>query len=88
MWEADTSNRFRKNLKRMSPEMRQKAQEAMKTLLIAERPETMGEPKTASRDTYFAWDLGRECRIVYRPRKEEKVIEFERVCSHKEAYEP
>jgi mRNA-degrading endonuclease YafQ of YafQ-DinJ toxin-antitoxin module len=68
--------------------MAQRVDEAIVILLSSERPERKGIPKTASRKGYFAWELGQSCRLLYRPIYDERVIEFFRVCSHDEVYEP
>jgi mRNA-degrading endonuclease RelE of RelBE toxin-antitoxin system len=68
--------------------MAKKADDAIITLLSSLRPEQLGIPKTGSRKGYFAWELGQQCRILYCPIYEENVVEFFRVCSHNEIYEP
>jgi mRNA-degrading endonuclease YafQ of YafQ-DinJ toxin-antitoxin module len=66
----------------------QRVDETIVTLLSSDRPERKGIAKTASRKGYFAWELGQSCRLLYRPIYAEKVVEFFRVCSHNEVYQP
>ena len=88
MWKSKPSNRFKGSYKNLSDEMAKRADDALQNLLTADRPERIGIQKTAKRKGYFAYELGRSCRIIYRPEYDEKVIEFFRLCSHTEAYEP
>ena len=88
MWRSRKSNRFEHRYKKLSDEMAQRVDEAIVALLSSERPETKGIAKTASRKGYFAWELGQSCRLLYRPVYQDKVVEFFRVCSHEEVYEP
>ena len=68
--------------------MAQRVDLALQSLLETEKPERLGIAKTASRKGYFAYELGRSCRIIYCPFYEQKTIELLRVCSHKQAYNP
>ena len=68
--------------------MVQRVDSALKNLLEADKPERMGIAKTASRKGYFAYELGRGCRIIYQPIYDQRTIELLRVCSHKQAYNP
>lgn len=88
MWKALLSNRFKSSYRNLSDEMAQRVDSALQDLLNADKPERLGIAKKASRKSYFAYELGRSCRIIYRPAYDQKTIEFFRVCSHKEAYNP
>jgi mRNA-degrading endonuclease RelE of RelBE toxin-antitoxin system len=88
LWKAKLSNRFKSSYKNLSDEMAQKVESALESLLSANRPERLGIPKKANRKGYFAYELGRSCRIIYRPNYGEKIVEFFRVCSHTEVYYP
>ena len=84
MWGADYSNRFQKSFSKLTTETKDEAIKAVDTLLRSDHPERMGRQKTGSWKSYFAWELGRDCRIIYRPRRTDNKVEFERICSHKE----
>lgn len=88
MWRSRVSDRFESIYNRLSAEMVRRVDTAIIALLSSRRPELMGIAKKGSRKGYFAWELGRSCRILYRPDYDEMVIEFFRVCSHKEVYGP
>jgi mRNA-degrading endonuclease RelE of RelBE toxin-antitoxin system len=88
LWKAKPSNRFKSSYKNLSDDMAQRVDSALKSLLDADKPERLGIAKTASRKGYFAYELGRSCRIIYRPIYDQKTIELLRVCSHKQAYNP
>lgn len=88
LWKSKPSNRFSRAYNNLSDEMAKRVDEAIETLLSSERPELFGVQKTGSRKNYFAWEFGRACRLLFRPEYAQRVIEFFRVCSHKEAYGP
>ena len=88
MWKSKPSNRFKHSYKNLDDEMAERVDNALKNLLTAERPERMGIAKTAKRKGYFAYELGRSCRIIYRPEYSEGLVEFFRLCSHTEVYSP
>ena len=68
--------------------MVKRVDDALQSLLNADKPERIGIPKTASRKGYFSYELGQSCRIIYRPEYTEGLIEIFRLCSHTQAYEP
>jgi len=88
LWKAKPSNRFRSSYKKLSDEMAQRVDSALVSLLSSEKPERLGIAKTASRKGYFAYEIGKSCRIIYRPDYNQNIVEFLRVCSHKQAYNP
>ena len=88
LWKAKPSNRFKSSYKHLSDEMAERVDSALKSLLSEDRPERLGIPKKASRKGYFAYELGRSCRIIYRPNYNEKIVAFFRVCSHTAVYSP
>ena len=88
MWRSRKSNRFEHSYNQLSDELANKADEAIITLLSSPRPERLGIPKSGSRKGYFAWELGRKCRILYYPVYEQNVVEFFKLCSHDEVYGP
>lgn len=88
MWHPKRSNRFERSYERLNEEIANQVDEALRRLLSSERPELLGISKMGSRKSYFSWELGRSCRILYRPEYSERIIEFFRLCSHKEAYGP
>ena len=88
MWKSKPSNRFKSSYKNLSDEMAKRVDDALQSLLNADRPERIGIPKTANRKGYFAYELGRSCRIIYMPEYADRLIEFFRLCSHTQAYNP
>jgi mRNA-degrading endonuclease RelE of RelBE toxin-antitoxin system len=88
LWKAKPSNRFRRSYNKLDSEMVERVEGALQSLLNADRPERLGIQKTGRRKGYWAFELGRSCRIIYRPEYDEGLIEFFRLCSHTEVYEP
>ena len=68
--------------------MAKKVDSTLQSLAEAENPENLGVPKKASLKGYFAYELGRSCRIIYRPVYNQNTIELLKVCSHREVYGP
>ena len=88
MWRSRKSNRFQSKYVRLGNRMATRVDSTIALLLSSERPELQGEPKDASRNGYYTYEFGRGCRLLYRPDYVQKIIDFVRVCSHKEVYEP
>jgi addiction module RelE/StbE family toxin len=86
MWKQWASNRFKKGYRKISNEMVERVKKAVKKLVESEHPERYGVPKKGNLSGYYAWELGRQCRILFKPHYDENTIEFARVCSHKESY--
>lgn len=88
MWKPGRSNRFKKGYKKIGAELLKRVNKALKTLLESEHPENIGQIKTGAKKGYFSYEIGRSCRILYLPHHDTKVLEFARICSHKEVYGP
>ena len=88
MWRAKPSNRFKSSYRRLVDEQADRVDKALETLLSSDRPELIGIRKGGRRRGYWTYELGQACRILYRPDYDEDLIEFFRVCSHKEVYGP
>ncbi len=88
LWHSIKSNRFERGYANLSDEMAKRADNALRTLLSSQRPEELGDWKKGPWRGYFSWELGRSCRLIYRPDYDERVIFFPRICSHKETYGP
>ncbi len=67
--------------------MAKRAEEAILALASSERPDLLGIRKSGRLENLYAWELGRECRLLYAPDFRNRVIEFHRICSHKEVYQ-
>ena len=84
MWRVSKSNPFNRSYVRLSKELAERVDDAIETLLSAEKPERFGIPKGGLH--VFAYELGQKCRILYRPDYTNNILKLFRVCSHKKVY--
>lgn len=84
MWKPSKSNRFQSKFNNIGSDLVDRAVEGILILVTAERPELFGVPKRGPWSTYYAYEIGRSCRILYKPHYDSGIIEFARICSHKE----
>lgn len=84
MWRSQPSNRFRKRYRDIGPELIDRANKGIMALVTSDRPELLGDRKTAQWGEYYTYEIGRSCRIIYTPIYETNIIKFARICSHKE----
>ncbi len=68
--------------------MRERVEAALEALEKSVEPEKLGVPKSGPLKGCLAYELGLECRILYVVARVDKTINYHRVCSHKEVYEP
>ena len=87
MWSFDPSRRFKSSYKKLHQELRDRVDDALKTLASNPEPERLGIFKKNIRARIkgcYAFELGRSCRILYFPDYGRRIILLLRVCSHKE----
>jgi len=87
-WAQTFTKRFKHSYRRLTAHMKQRVDQAITTLVQSENPQFLGIRKRSPLSKIYAYELGRECRILYRVNEHEKTIDFFRVCSHKEVYGP
>jgi mRNA-degrading endonuclease RelE of RelBE toxin-antitoxin system len=85
-WKLDIPEKFRKLYGQLPPEMKQRVNEALRNIKEHPRPEMLGFRKKGKKKDLWAYEIGRECRITYRPEYDRHVVHFFRVCSHKIVY--
>jgi mRNA-degrading endonuclease YafQ of YafQ-DinJ toxin-antitoxin module len=88
LWRINKFNRFESAYRRLDDEWVERVDAALRILTKTSRPETLGASKSSTLRGFFAYELGRDCRILYRPDYNAGILEFHRVCSHKEVYGP
>lgn len=91
-WKLTITPTFKRGYRKVSSEMQERIENAIKNLCESEHPERLGvfkkriEVRGIVLERVFAYELGRDCRIIYDVDRKEKTIIFYRVCSHKEVY--
>ncbi len=83
-WGFDRSNRFRRGYKNASSELQKRIDEALTALASAEDPNALGKPKQGPWKRHRAYEFGTFCRMLYEVEYETRIINLDRVCSHKE----
>jgi len=83
-WKLKLSNRFKHRYKKLGKELQNRVDEAIRQLVVADEPYSLGVPKQGRWDDYAAWEFGRACRMLFTFDRTASLVSIERVCSHRE----
>jgi addiction module RelE/StbE family toxin len=86
MWKTHLSKTFEKQYSKLSSEISQRVQLAIKELESSDDPTRLGEPKQGALKNCFAYEIGNKYRIIYSVNKQEIVILLLKVGKHKDVY--
>ncbi|SMH71294.1 type II toxin-antitoxin system RelE family toxin [Candidatus Nitrosotalea okcheonensis] len=86
MWDADFDNLFRRQYKRLDSQLQKRVDDAVAEIVGSEDPTKLGEQKRGHLKHFYAYDLGRQYRIIYNISYNTKTIIFSNVGSHKQVY--
>ncbi len=86
MWEADFDNIFRRQYKRLDSQLQKRIDDAIAEIIGSENPAKLGEQKRGHLRHFYAYDLGRQYRIIYYILHSIKTVVFVNVGSHKQVY--
>ena len=86
LWQSWRSSPFKKRYKTNCQKNQERIKEAIYQILNAENPEFLGKRKHGDLKDYYAYDIGLDCRILYKLNYDKKLVEFHRVCFHKHVY--
>lgn len=81
-WEAARTNTFRKSYKRLSPEITSRVDEALNQLLNSGDPRRLGLRKLGKWKGTYTYEIGKQFRVLYRVRFEDRTIELLDVGPH------
>jgi len=84
LWEIKRTNQFKKQYKKLNPEIQTKVDEAIKDLVLSENPGSLGEYKKHMK--VFAYELGKKLRVIYDLDFKSHTLGFIRVGYHKDVY--
>ena len=86
-WHISISNRFKKQYRKLDPVLKERVAEAIKQLMESNEPEKLGEYKRGRFLGCYAYEIGRQYRILYLVERETNTIWLLRVGTHKQVYE-
>jgi addiction module RelE/StbE family toxin len=64
-WNLETTNAFRRNYKKLSSEIKERAYNALESLSNVEDPRALGELKYGKWKGAYSYEIGRQYRILY-----------------------
>lgn len=86
MWNIHLSKTFEKQYSKLSLEISQRVQSAIQELVSSDDPTKLGEPKQGHLKNCFAYEIGKQYRIIYSVNKAEIMILLLKVGKHKDVY--
>lgn len=86
MWKARFEILFRRHYRRLEPHLKRKVKEAIREIVSSEDPADLGEQKRGHLRHFYAYDLGRQYRIIYYISYTTRRVIFIDVGSHKQVY--
>jgi len=85
-WEFNIATPFKRSYKKLPDWLKEKIKLAMEELCKSNNPKNLGRLKRGKLEGTYGYDISKDCRILYTVDEALKVINFLRVCSHKEVY--
>jgi addiction module RelE/StbE family toxin len=64
-WIFETTSTFKRNYKKLNPEIKERVNGALEELSNREDPRTLGEAKYGKWKGAYSYDIGRQYRILY-----------------------
>ncbi|MEX0861758.1 hypothetical protein [Nitrosopumilus sp.] len=84
MWEFDRKSKFKKQYKLLGSVRQERVKKALMQLAYSEKPESLGVYKSSME--VYAYELGRDDRMIYRVDYDKHTIELVRIGDHKMTY--
>lgn len=81
-WQAESTNTFRRGYKNLGFEVRRRVDEALLELLNAGDPTRLGLRKVGKWEGVYSYEIGRQFRILYKVRFEDRTVELLDVGTH------
>ncbi len=86
MWTIQANPDFYRQLKKLGPEELRRFDQAVNDLTLSEDPGKIGLPKKGHWSGYYAYNLGRSHRLIYKVLYKEKIVLIVAVGDHKQVY--
>ena len=81
-WEAEFTWTFHRGYKKLGPDVGRRVDEAILQLLNSDDPTKLGLRKVGKWKGVYSYEIGRQFRLLYSVRFEERVVEFLDVGTH------
>jgi addiction module RelE/StbE family toxin len=81
-WEAEVTGTFRHGYKKLSSEVKERVDEAILRLLNSDDPTRLGLRKVGKWKGVYSYEIGRQFRLLYAVRFEDRVVELLDVGTH------
>lgn len=81
-WEAEFTGTFRRGYKKLGSEVGKRVDEAILQLLNSDDPAKLGLGKVGKWKGVYSYEIGRQFRLLYSVRFEERVVELLDVGTH------
>lgn len=82
VWEAEVTGTFRRSYKKLGSEVQRRVDEAIIQLLNSEDPTKLGLRKVGRWAGEYSYEIGRQFRLLYRVRFEDRAVELLDVGTH------
>ncbi len=86
MWFIERTKLFQNSYKKLSSELQKKTDNAIITLAKSEYPTKVGIPKKGKYKGYFAYEINRSYRLIYKVINPQQIILLVVVGDHKSVY--
>jgi len=86
VWIIHYSKTFERQYSKLSSELGKRVDTAITDLESSDDPAKLGEPKLGSLKNCFAYEIGKQYRIIYSVNKAEIMILLLKVGKHKDVY--
>ena len=86
LWRVELSDLFDSSYRKLSSQMQCRVDEAISHLAASENPADAGIPKKGRLKGYFAYEIGRSYRLIYKVISRQKIILLMVVGDHKSVY--
>ncbi len=81
-WRSETTNTFRRSYNNLGSDVRKRVDEALLELLSSDDPTRLGLRKVGKWKGILSYEIGRQFRILYRVRVQDRTVELLDVGTH------
>jgi len=86
LWLTQQTKSFESSYKKLSSELKKQTDKAIINLAMSTNPTDLGKPKRGKFKGYFAYEIGRSYRLIYKVINPQQIILLVVVGDHKSVY--